>query len=428
MKVMADRPMRRIALLVIAVAGLASASGCQTSRAIKSKFANWRPFASSYDDPHADEKMARAQDMFDRGLYAKAHTIFKDLADNTGNSATLAEHARFMQAECCRIRGHYPDAVDTYHRLLMDHPTGVHRTETCIKIFEICDYWLDDFRDDLVRRQGEKGVLHWRPRWPHPLDHTKPVFVQESRAVEALEYVHTFDFSGPLADKSLFWCGYVNFIRGNFDEADQFFSQLIELHKDSPLRPQAIAYAIQAKNNATGGAVYDGRKCAEALHLVQVAEASVPELTNNPDMAEKLNRSKIAIRYQQAEKDFRTAEYYERTGHPGSAIFYYELTRRRYPNTRYSEVAAGRKEQLKAMMESGKPPTGRDPIVILQAKWKEVFGSKKGVVTADGEEPSGPLGPSGIDPRSMPSFGPPGGMGGMGGMGPAGGPGGYQIR
>jgi len=147
--------------------------------------------------------------------------------------------------------------------------------------------------------------------------------------------------------------------------------------------------------NATGGAVYDGRKCAEALHLVQVAEASVPELTNDPEMAQKLNRSKIAIRYQQAEKDFRTAEYYERTGHAGSAIFYYELTRRRYPNTRYSEIAANRKEQLKGIVDSGKPLTGRDPIVILQAKWKEVFGSKKAVVTADGEEPTGPTGPTG---------------------------------
>ena len=139
--------------------------------------------------------------------------------------------------------------------------------------------------------------------------------------------------TGPDADKAIFWCGYVNFIRGNFQEADHFFSQLVEMHKDSPLRPQAIAYAIQAKNNATGGADYDGRKCAEALQLVHMAEATVPELTQDPAMAEKLTRAKFAIRSQQAEKDFRTAEYYERTGHPGSAVFYYELVRRRYAGT-----------------------------------------------------------------------------------------------
>lgn len=419
---MADRRTRRIALLAAIVACLAFAPGCTTARTIKQKASSWRPFASSYDDPQADEKLAHAQELFDAGQYAKAHTLFKELADNTGNSATLAEHSRFMQAESRRVRGHYPEAVDTYHRLLMDFPTGAHRQEACAKIFDVCDYWLDDFRDELKRREGEKGVLHWSPHWPHPFDRTKPFLVQESRAVEALEYVHTFDFSGPLADKALFWCGYVNFIRGNFDEADHFFSQLVELHKDSPLRPQAIAYAIQAKNNATGGAVYDGRKCAEAMHLVHVAEASVPELTNDPVMAERLQKSKFAIRYQQAEKDFRTAEYYERTGHPGSAIFYYELTRRRYAGTHYADVATERKDTLKAQMDAGKVPTGNDPLMIAQTKWKELFGKKSDVVQADLQETAGPQrGPMGPDPRSMPTGG---GMGAMGG----GQPGGFPAR
>jgi outer membrane protein assembly factor BamD (BamD/ComL family) len=419
---MADRRLRRIAYLV-ALACLAGAPGCQTARSVKSKVANWRPFSSSYDDPRADEKFNQAKELYEQQQYAKACDIFKELADNTGNSATLAEEARFMQAECRRQRREFPKAVDTYHRLLMDFPTGVHRQECCAKIFEISDYWLDDFRGELTKRQGEKGVLHWRPRWPD-FDKSKPFLVQESRALEALEYVHTFDFSGPLADKALFWCGYVNFIRGNFDEADHFFSQLVELHKESPLRPQAIVYAIQAKNNGTGGAVYDGRKCAEAMHLLAIAEASMPELINDPAMSEKLTRAKFAIRYQQAEKDFRTAEYYERTGHPGSAVFYYELTRRRYPGTRYSEIATERKEHLKALMDSGKVPPGNDPLNIAQTKFREVFG-KKDVVQADGKEEDGlPLrGPSGPDPRSilgggssMPGFGgQPGQMTGGGG-------------
>jgi len=396
-------------VLAVAVACLALAPGCQTCRDIKTKASNWRPFSSAYDDPKAEQKLADAQRLFDEGQYAKACTGFKELADNTGNNAMLAEQARFMQAESRRVRGHYPEAVDTYHRLLMDFPTGAHRQEACSRIFEISDYWLDDFRQELVARQGEKGVLYWYRHWANPLDRTKPFVVQESRALEALDYVHTHDFSGPLADKALFWCGYVNYIRGNFDEADHYFSQLVELHKDSTLRPQAIAYAIQAKNNATRGAVYDGRKCAEALHLVQVAESSVPELTRDPEMAERLTKSKFAIRYQQAEKDFRTAEYYERTGHPGSAVFYYELTRRRYAGTRYADEATERKDHLMALMKAGKVPPGHDPVTILQAKWSELFGSKKDVVTADAQEPAPQRqGPSGPDPRALPTVGQPG--------------------
>src|SRR5437763_6790292 len=126
---MVDRS-RRMALF--AAVTLVFAPGCMASRSIKEKFSHWKPFTSSYDDPHADEKLAQAQECFDRGQFPKAHSLFKELADNTGNSATLAEQARFMQAETRRLRGHYPEAVDTYHRLLMDFPTGAHRQETCI--------------------------------------------------------------------------------------------------------------------------------------------------------------------------------------------------------------------------------------------------------------------------------------------------------
>ena len=224
--------------------------------------------------------------------------------------------------------------------------------------------------------------------------------------LEAFERVHTQDFTGPDSDKAIFWCGYVNFVRGNFQEADHFFSQLVELHKESPLRPQALSYAIQAKNNATGGADYDGRKCAEALQLVYIAEASVPELTQNPELAAKLTRAKFAIRSQQAEKDFKTAEYYQRTGHPGSAVFYYELVRRRYAATKYADLASERKEHLLALMREGKPTPGNDPFAIIGAKWKELFDAPKTVPVEHRE-------PAGNDPKLGPpapvSVGAPGG-------------------
>jgi hypothetical protein len=93
-------------------------------------------------------------------------------------------------------------------------------------------------------------------------------------------------------------------------------------------------------------------------------------------MAEKLTRAKFAIRSQQAEKDFRMAEYYERTGHPGSAVFYYELVRRRYGGTRYSDLATERKDRLITLMKEGRPEPGYDPFAIAQAKWNELFGKK----------------------------------------------------
>lgn len=377
------RPGRAGAL--VAVVALVVAPGCHSARSFKERVhgAVAPLVGANYDDPLAESKLEDAEQMFKAGQYEQAQTQFRTLADNRGNSAVVAERARFMQAECRYMRGQYPEAADTYHKVLLDFPTGAYRRDCCARMFQITDYWLDDFRDELEKRSGEKGVLRWRPSWPKPWDRTKPFIDQEGRTLENLERVHTHDVTGPTADKAIFWCGYVNFIRGNFQEADQFFSQLVDMHSDSPLRPQAMAFAIQAKNNATGGAAYDGRKCAEALQLVQIAESSVPELVNDPAMAEKLTRAKFAIRSQQAEKDFLMAEYYERTGHPGSAVFYYELVRRRYGGTRYSDLATDRQARLVNMMKEGRPEPGNDPLAIAQAKWKEVFGTAKTVEEKD---------------------------------------------
>jgi len=342
---------------------------------------------SGYDDPRTREKFADADGRFAAGDYKKAQELYRDLADNRNNPTDLAEHARFMQAECRFARGHYPDAVDTYHKLLMDFPTGAHRREACARMYEIADFWLNDFRKELEKRKDEPGVLTWRPEWKNPFDKKRPWVGQEGRTLEALDHVWTHDMMGPVADKALFWCGYVNYIRGNFQEADHFFSTLVETHKESPLRPQAMAYAIQSKNNATGGAEYDGRKCAEALQLVQVAEATVPELTQDAAMAAKLTRAKFAIRNQQAEKDFKMAEYYERTGHPGSAVFYYELVRRRYAGTKYSDVAGDRKDWLLAQMKDGKPLPGIDPLAQAKVKWQELFGKPGTAVAAEEARP-----------------------------------------
>ena len=391
-------------LLLAAAALAALAPGCRTWQSFKERTNTIRTalFDSGYDDPRATEKLASADDHFSAGDYKKAQELYRDLADNRNNPTDLAEQARFMQAECRFARGQYPQAVDTYHKLLMDFPTGAHRRESCARMYEIADYWLNDFRDELEKRKDEPGVLGWRPAWKDPFDTKRPLLGQEGRTLEALDRVWTHDMMGPLADKALFWCGYVNYVRGNFQEADHFFSTLVEVHKESPLRPQAMAYAIQSKNSATGGADYDSRKCAEALQLVHVAEATVPELTQDPAMAAKLTRAKFAIRSQQAEKDLRMAEYYERTGHPGSAVFYYELVRRRYAGTRYSDVAGERKDWLMVQMKAGKPLPGIDPIAQAKVKWQELFGSPargEGGARA-GREKGGSVEPAGGVPGS----------------------------
>jgi RNA polymerase sigma factor (sigma-70 family) len=64
-----------------------------------------------------------------------------------------------------------------------------------------------------------------------------------------------------------------------------------------------------------------------------------------------------------AEKDYQMAEFWRRTGHPDSARFYYELIRRRYPNSLYDERAQKRLAELKE-----KPPARVGQIFITGNK------------------------------------------------------------
>jgi TolA-binding protein len=316
------------------------------------------------------------------GKYGEAEKIFNDVAGNTYNAILLAEKARYLEAECLRNQRKYPDAVDTYHKMMIDFPGGAYRERACAEVFKIADYWLDDTRAEI--QTGHKSYVPNVGRIFRP-DPTRPTLDQEGRALQALEYVYTNDVNGPGADKALFWVGYVNYYRNNFSEADHHFSLLIEMHKDSPLRPLAMELAIISKNNSTGGAVYDGQKAAEALQLVHHAEATMPEFRSE-DKTAFLTRQKLAIRMQQAEKDYKMAVYYERTKHPGSAYFYYELVRRRYPGTKFADLATARMDAIRAEAEKGDPADSFDSV---KGWWNRVLG-KKADPAADLRAPTGP--------------------------------------
>src|SRR5579885_569657 len=117
---------------------------------------------------------------------------------------------------------------------------------------------------------------------------------------------------------------------------------------------------------STGGSDYDGRKVAEARQLVDTALANYPKLREKKQ--EFLSRQLVGITLQQAEKDWKMAEFYRKQGHPGSAYFYYEIVRRRYPGTKYAELSTQRMWELRAKVEKEQrdgvtPPPAPQPVV-----------------------------------------------------------------
>jgi outer membrane protein assembly factor BamD (BamD/ComL family) len=230
-------------------------------------------------------------------------------------------------------------------------------------MYDIACYWLDDTWDEMKRARDGKNWLTV-PDWFH-FGPTKPFFDREGRAVDALEKVRMYELKGPLADQALYRCGIVKMYRQDWREADHYFSTLANNHPDSKLAPKAIECAIFCKQEATGGSDYDGRKTAEARKLIQVALSAYPDIANDPAKRKKMDTLRQAIDLQQAEKEYKMAEFYRRTGHPGSAYFYYVLVQRRYPHTIYAQMAVKRWNSLRDELErkgvGAKQPAGPSP-------------------------------------------------------------------
>jgi outer membrane protein assembly factor BamD (BamD/ComL family) len=282
--------------------------------------------------------LAGARELYRQGDYGKAEKLFEIVADNTKIAVAVAEEARFYQAECQRRQLNYTKAAATYHKLLSDFPSTVYREQATQHMDEIAEYWLEDTRKEMEETKEKREGKRWFV-WPHfvHFDKTKPILDEEGNALEVLQQVQYNDIKGPLADRALFLSGSVYFFNEDYKEADHCFTQLVDMHPNSPFVQDALELGIIAKHMSTGGSDYDGRKTAEARQMVDRALRSYPELAARK--GDFLQRQLVGINLQQAEKDYKIAEFYRRTGHPGSAYFYYEVVRRRYPGTKFFDQA-----------------------------------------------------------------------------------------
>jgi outer membrane protein assembly factor BamD (BamD/ComL family) len=148
-----------------------------------------------------------------------------------------------------------------------------------------------------------------------------------------------------MGKKALLYLGTIHFYRQDYKEADFYFTRLYEEYPNDKDAARAIKQSVICKQLVNGGSVYDPRAVEESKKLLMTSMGAYPELAKDEDW---VRSQLVSINTQQADRDFKIAEFYQRTGHPGSAYFYYELVCRRYPNSEYATKAAQRKVDLKS--------------------------------------------------------------------------------
>jgi RNA polymerase sigma factor (sigma-70 family) len=177
----------------------------------------------------------------------------------------------------------------------------------------------------------------------------------ETAAADKTELQYELVMTAPLpspAEQALFFSASTNFLLSHYGEAKRECARFVRSYPESALADSAIQLGLIATRLADRGEDDVSRQMAKAKAIINAALNGQAAEIKQPVEAGQFADAVLA----QAEKDFRLAEFYRRTGHPGSAFFYYEIVRRRYPGTEYAEKAAERLESLRSKTQTQQTP------------------------------------------------------------------------
>jgi outer membrane protein assembly factor BamD (BamD/ComL family) len=325
---------------------------------------------------HLDKKYAEAEKLYHKlMLPGEEKTWVDSLNPFETNISTEArkkyprsvyEEALFGEAECQRLQKNYRDAMDTYNKLLVQFQNSQYQSRACQGLFEIADHWLEPTRRQMNEYHEQLEGKRWMvtPALYVHFDKDMPMLDAEGHATAILNTIRLHDINGPMGEESLFMLGTINFFRKEYKEADFYFSQLYKDYPNSDKAARAIKQSVICKQLMTGGTDYDLRGVEESKKLLMKMQGAYPELAKDEKwVGDQLKMMNL----QQADRDFKVAEFYQRTGHPGSAYFYYELVCRRYPGTKWEPIAKQRKEELRGKaeresnMQGAAPPSAPPP-------------------------------------------------------------------
>lgn len=340
-------------------------------------------------DPGAAQELEAAKRMFEDKKYAQAEPLFHKLvrsnsdprwwevgllsSDSSNKTKKMGgrgvnpvcEAALFYEAECQRLQKNYREASDTYTKLLTEFQRSQYTAGACQGLFEIADHWLEPTRRQMDQYHEQINGKRWfvTPATYFHVSKEMPAMDAEGHAVILLNAIRLADIKGELGRKSLMYLGTIHFFRQDYKEADFYFTRYYEEFPNDQDAAKAIKQSVICKQLVTGGPVYDLRGVEESKKLLMVSMGAYPELVKEEAWV-KTQLTNINI--QQAVRDFKIAEFYQRTGHPGSAYFYYELVCRRYPGSEFAEKAEKAKEALKAkadkeQRQDGGPPPREQP-------------------------------------------------------------------
>ena len=131
---------------------------------------------------------------------------------------------------------------------------------------------------------------------------------------------------------------------GDFSLAELDYARLLHNYPNSRYHQLALRRTAEAALSSFGGIAYDDSALIEAQERYHDYRLCYPGASQTEDVEEILT----GITEQRAAKELATGQYYERTEHLGTAVFYYRSVLAQWPDTVAAREAQDRLELLRA--------------------------------------------------------------------------------
>ena len=156
----------------------------------------------------------------------------------------------------------------------------------------------------------------------------------EDLAFQILDEIATDQPESPLAELAIKTKADYQFDTGDHALAELDYARLMREYPTSRYHQYAMSRSGAAALASFAGVYYDEAALVEADARYQEYQARYPGAAKDDDVDLILQ----GIREKRAGKEFAIGEYYERTGHVSSAVYYYDLVRSEWSET----IAAGK--------------------------------------------------------------------------------------
>lgn len=269
-----------------------------------------------------DGDLDLARQALAREEYKDAATRAKAWIKTYGGSAERYPEALYVSATAQFELGEYRAAHDAYKALLNDFPGSTYAERALSAEFRIAEQYLAG-----QKRKAWGGLLRIR---------------DYEEGIKIMDDIIANHAGTELAELAVKTKADYYFRQGDFDLAQDEYARLARDYSRGRYEPYALLRSAEAALASFAGVRFDDAGLIEAEERFRQFEQRYPQIAGAKQVPVLLDQ----IRTTRAQKEYVTADFYERTHKRSAAAFYYRSTIRNWPGTTWSAQAEARLMRL----------------------------------------------------------------------------------